>query len=83
MLADFLTLDYPTDGTFRIREGAQSRIILVGDDVRLATNGANLGFYGENGISKPTVTGSTSSNAALQSLLTQLVNLGLITDSST
>lgn len=81
--SNFLTLDYPTSGTFRIREGAQSRIILVGSDVRIATNSANLGFYGANGISKPTVTGSAAGNAALQSLLTQLDSMGLITDSST
>lgn len=42
-----------------------------------------LSFYGGSGITKPTVTGSRGGNAALASLLTQLANLGLITDSTT
>jgi hypothetical protein len=43
----------------------------------------DLGFYGTPPISKPTVTGSRGGNAALASLLTELANLGLITDSTT
>ncbi len=43
---------------------------------------AMLGFYGGAAVVKPTVTGSRGGNAALQSLLTALANLGLITDSS-
>lgn len=42
-----------------------------------------LGFCGTSPISKPTVTGAKSGNAALTSLLTQLAAMGLITDSST
>jgi hypothetical protein len=42
-----------------------------------------LGFFGSTAIVKPTVSGSTGNNAALQSLLTQLANLGLITNSTT
>ncbi len=42
-----------------------------------------LGFYGTAPAAKPTVTGSTGGNAALQSLLSALSNLGLITDSTT
>ena len=44
--------------------------------------GAKHGFYGSTPATKPTVTGSRGGNAALQSLLTQLASLGLITDSS-
>lgn len=44
--------------------------------------GSSLGFYNATTISKPTVTGSRGGNAALASLLTQLANLGLLTDSS-
>jgi hypothetical protein len=42
-----------------------------------------IGFYGSDGTSKQTVTGSKGGNAALASLLTKLANLGLITDSTT
>ncbi|KKK68494.1 hypothetical protein LCGC14_2943490 [marine sediment metagenome] len=41
-----------------------------------------MGFYASTPITKPAVTGSRASNAALASLLTQLAALGLITDSS-
>jgi hypothetical protein len=41
-----------------------------------------IGFFGTNKISKPTVTGSRGSNAALTSLLTALSALGLIKDST-
>ena len=41
-----------------------------------------IGFYGATPVTRPTVTGSRGGNAALASLLTQLANLGLITDSS-
>lgn len=41
-----------------------------------------LAFYNSTPIVKPTVTGSKASGAALTSLLTELANLGLITDSS-
>ena len=39
-----------------------------------------IGFFGTNKISKPTVTGAKGGNAALGSLMTQLSNLGLVTD---
>jgi hypothetical protein len=42
----------------------------------------HIGFYGTSPIQKPTVSGSRGGNAALASLLTQLANLGLITDST-
>lgn len=45
--------------------------------------GSYAGFFGTTPITKPTVTGSKGGNAAITSLLTQLANLGLITDSST
>jgi hypothetical protein len=41
-----------------------------------------FGFFGATPVAKPTVTGSRGANAALQSLLAALANLGLITDSS-
>lgn len=42
----------------------------------------NVGFYGASPQAKPTVSGSHGSNAALQSLLTALSTLGLITNNS-
>lgn len=44
--------------------------------------GGNIGFYNTAASSKKTVTGAHGSNAALQSLLTQLAAYGLIVDSS-
>lgn len=40
-------------------------------------------FFGANAVDKPTVTGSKGANAALASLIAALVQLGLITDSTT
>jgi len=53
----------------------------AGAEIEIRSN--QLGFYGTTAISKPTVTGSRGGNAALADLLTELANLGLITDSST
>jgi hypothetical protein len=49
----------------------------------LSLGTAAIGFYGTSPKTKQTVTGSAGGNAALQSLLTALETLGLITDSST
>lgn len=43
---------------------------------------AAMGFFGSTGTSRPTVTGSRASGAALASLLSALDTLGLITNSS-
>jgi hypothetical protein len=70
--------------------GAPTNLI-VSDNVGTASFGffgggvgasAGHGFFGATPATKPTVTGSRGGNAALQSLLTELANLGLITDSS-
>lgn len=45
--------------------------------------GTTAGFFSATAITKPIVSGSKSSGAALTSLLAALVALGLITDSST
>jgi len=45
-------------------------------------DGSKVGFFNTTPVTKPTVTGSRDGNAALQSLLTALASLGLITDSS-
>lgn len=55
----------------------------VGTDGALRHVSLKLGFYAATAITKPAVTGSRASGAALVSLLTQLANLGVITDSTT
>jgi hypothetical protein len=45
--------------------------------------GSTLGFFNAAAVTKPTVTGAKGGNAALTSLIAQLVALGLITDSTT
>jgi len=62
-------------GTIRLRGGTAGT-------AQVQVNDTGLGFFSGTPIAKPTVTGSRGGNAALQSLLTQLANLGLITDSS-
>jgi len=46
------------------------------------SDGGEMGFFGSNGTSKQTITGSRSSNVALADLLTSLANMGLIVDNS-
>lgn len=48
----------------------------------LRHNGTQLSFYGATPQTKPTVTGSTEANPALQNLLTFMDSLGLITDAT-
>ena len=42
-----------------------------------------VGFFGDAGTVRPTITGSRAGNAALADLLTSLDAMGLITDAST
>lgn len=53
------------------------------DSIKLEISDNGLGFFNTPPVSKPTVSGSKSGNAALDSLLVALSDLGLITDSST
>ncbi|MGI8690383.1 MAG: glycosyl hydrolase family 28-related protein [Thermomicrobiales bacterium] len=55
----------------------------TGGTVGIGSNVGLIGFYGAAAITKPTVTGSKGANAALTSLIAQLVALGLITDTTT
>lgn len=50
------------------------------DPIVQITAAGGLGFYGATPIAQPQVTGSKGGNAALTSLIAQLVALGLITD---
>jgi hypothetical protein len=66
-----------------VRGQESARLYAGGSLIVHAETGDELAFYGATPVTKPEVTGSASSNAALASLLTALENLGLITDSST
>lgn len=46
-------------------------------------NAAKIGFFGSNGTTRQTITGSRGGNAALASLLTALANYQLITNNTT
>lgn len=69
-------------------DGAGARVIVKekggtnNEYLRFRTSGA-MGFFGSNGTSQPTITGSRAGNAALASLLTWLATLGLVIDSTT
>lgn len=51
-------------------------------DTVMTLRALQMGFFSATAISKPTVSGSRGSNAALASLCTALANLGLITNST-
>lgn len=51
--------------------------------LNLQSNDTGLGFFAATPVAKPTVSGSRGGNPALQSLLTAMASLGLITDSTT
>ena len=71
-----LGFDIKSKGTGNVRlvDGASA--------VKFQINSTGIGFFGTTPIAKPAPTGSRGGNAALASLLTQLANLGLITDST-
>lgn len=62
-----------TTGTFRHENTGNARI---------EADSTGVGFFGATPIARPTVTGSRGGNAALTDLLSELANLGLITDST-
>jgi len=66
------------DGTFINHTGTAPT--KLGGDLEIA---GDVGFYGTAAAAKPTVTGATGGNVALQNLLTALAGLGLLTDSTT
>jgi hypothetical protein len=59
-----------------------AHVFSVNASTRLNMNGTGIGFFGAAPVAKPTVSGSRGGNAALQSLLVALSQLGLVTDSS-
>lgn len=52
-------------------------------NIKLGNASGSIGFFGGAGATKPTVSGSKASNAALASLLAALSGLGLLADSTT
>jgi len=66
-----------------IQNASGTNIMRVFGNGNIQLEGGGLGFFGTGAGAKPTIVGSAGGNAALQSLLTALDTLGLITDSST
>jgi hypothetical protein len=63
-------------GEFTLASGTIGYVSIGGN---FEVDGAgNIGFFGAAPVGLPTVSGSTESNAALESLLTALADLGLI-----
>jgi hypothetical protein len=74
-----------TDATFTTRLSLSAQDyggIREGLRIEGSGSAALLGFFGAGAAAKPTVTGSRGGNAALQSFLSALASLGLITDST-
>lgn len=59
---------------------ADGDALVGGDGIKVGT--VRLGFYDTTPITQPTVSGSRAGNAALTDLLTELENIGLITDNT-
>lgn len=59
--------------------GELPNLSVLGDAI-VGGAGALVGFYGDGGVVRPTVTGSRGGNAALANLLTALADMGLIVD---
>ena len=55
---------------------------ITATSVKIGRSGQSIGFFATSPIAKPTVTGSRSSGAALVSLISALVSLGLIFDTT-
>lgn len=66
--------------TSNIGFGAGSRVSFGGQEVLLSTPA--IGFFGEPATSRPTITGDRSNGDALFNLLSQLDDLGIITDAT-
>jgi hypothetical protein len=83
-------VDFPngTDVTFWAGNYASATTLIDGSDGSITAGGtfqhtgSSVGFYNTGAIAKPTVSGSRGGNAALADLLTELANLGLITNST-
>ena len=73
-----VSLNVDAKGTGTINLG----YLVAAGGTRVEPLAGKVGFYGTTPITKPTVSGSRGSNAALASLITALANLGLLTDSS-
>lgn len=63
--------------------GGNNVVSVFSDGVEIGHTGLKIGFLGASRITRPSVSGSKSGNAALASLITALANLGLISDSTT
>lgn len=74
-------IDSIADNDNVVASNAAEVILTGGTAVIIGSNGAPMKFFdGVSPVTRPNVTGSRGGNAALASLLTELANLGLITD---
>lgn len=85
-LTTHFSLDFPSGSgnVLRVRNATNNQSVF-----ECGTNGSfrhlstNLGFFGANVTTKPSIAGSRGGNAALADLLTKLALLGLVTDGTT
>lgn len=83
---NFYAFDTPTGsgGVLRVRcQSGGASSFEIGTDGSFRHLSTKLGLFGGAVVTKPTVTGSRASGAALVSLLAALVSIGAITDSTT
>lgn len=87
---DDLRIVQSIDNTFDVQvrlgattDGGTLKLQPSSGSTSIGSSGGYVGFHGATSIAKPTITGSRGGNAALESLLTQLANYGLITNSTT
>ena len=73
------SLDFLVLGGGAVGSDLQSGLKIEGD----TASTVKLGFFGVTPVTQPAITGSKSGVVALASLIDELVNLGLITDSTT
>jgi hypothetical protein len=82
-LGDIFVVHETGSGFVDIGIGVASILFLNVPAVTLGGSGGTVGFFGGNRTTKPTITGSRASTAALASLLTALAAMNLLVDSST
>ena len=57
-----LSIDVPSNQTFRIRDGTTTRFTIVGLDTGIAGNNGNLGFFGTTPVAQQSVASDTTAN---------------------
>jgi len=76
-----LTTTSASPGSIYFKSSFSTTVMQITKDS--GSGASKIGFFNVTPITKPTVTGSRATGAALVSLLSKLSDLGLITDSTT